>query len=125
MARTRGMKTALKGLLCGAAAAVALAAGAAAAATFENLYTVNVPIDASASDERAAAYRDAMAKLLTRVTGRRDAGSNPALEPLVSSAGRFVDAYAPRVGRGEARVGFFRGAIRAGSAGPAGAPSGR
>lgn len=107
MARTPGT---MSRLLRAALACAALAAGAASAATFEDLYTVTVPIDPGASDARAMAQRDAMVKLLTRVTGRRDAASSPALQPLVSDAGRFVDAYGRR-SREEAQVGFFGGAI--------------
>lgn len=87
-----------------------LGAGAAPAATFENLYTVTVPFPADASDPRAQAQRDAMRRLLTRVTGRRDAADAEALEPLVADAGGYVDSFG-RPSRDEAQVGFFANAI--------------
>lgn len=94
------------GVLCGL-----LATGGATAATFEDLYTVMVPIETNAQSARAQIERDAMAKLLTRVTGRRDAGDAPELAHLVSGAGRFVDVYGGSRRADEATVGFFRSAI--------------
>lgn len=99
-------------LLLRAFACALLAASGASAATFENLYTVNVPIDPSEAEPRAAAEREAMARLLTRVTGRREAGRAEALSHLISGARDYVDIYG-RASREEAQVGFFRSAIEA------------
>lgn len=94
-----------------AALAGLLGAVPAAAATFEDLYRVTVPFPAEASDPRAQAQRDAMRKLLTRMTGRRDAAGADALEPLVADAASYVDSFG-RPSRDEAQVGFFADAIQ-------------
>lgn len=63
------------------------------AATFPDLYTVTVEADVSANDPNAAATRAAMAQLLTRVTGRRAAASDPDLAHLIERAGDYVGSY--------------------------------
>ena len=76
------------------------------AATFPNLYRLTVQPDPAAADRRAAAAKLAMAGLLTRITGKRDASLDPVLQPLIDgAAGRFLQSYGfDRQGR--AQVGF-------------------
>jgi len=52
-----------------------------------------------------AAVQDAMREALVRATGRRDAGDDPALSPLIADAAHFVKAYATGP-RGESQVQF-------------------
>jgi uncharacterized protein len=52
-----------------------------------------------------AAVQDAMREALVRATGRRDAGDDPALAPLIADAAHFVKAYATGP-RGESQVQF-------------------
>ncbi len=86
------------------------AAPMAVAATFANLYTVTVEPDPAASDSRAAAIEQAMAQLLVRVTGRRDAATDPALADLIGNADRYRNSYGlDRQGR--AQVGFIAGRV--------------
>ena len=60
----------------------ALCAGIVDAATVENLYTVTVVPDPAATDQRRSATQAAMARLLIRVTGSRNA------PPATNSAAR-------------------------------------
>jgi uncharacterized protein len=62
------------------------------AATFADLYAVIVTPSPEAEDPRAEGVRLAMGQLLTRVTGRRDAGWDPELAGLVERAADYVDA---------------------------------
>jgi hypothetical protein len=79
--------------VCAAASILSLApAQAAHSATFRDLYTVVVTPSEDANDRRADGIRRAMGKLLTRVTGRRDAGWDPDLADLVEGADQYVDA---------------------------------
>ena len=64
-------------------------------AIFENLYTVTVPLNPQAAGGRALRTdadfdRFAMGELLIRITGRRDAPTDPALLDLVRDASRYV-----------------------------------
>ena len=77
----------------------------AAAATFRNLYTLNVAPDSTETDQRSAALKAAMATLLVRVTGRRDAALDPALQPLVDQASTYLNSYG-LLKSGEVQVGF-------------------
>lgn len=78
------------------------------AATFPELYSVTVPADPEARNVRAAAIERAMVVLLTRVTGRRQAGAYPELGGLVDGADRQLTSYAVLDGDDgeEIRVGF-------------------
>jgi hypothetical protein len=62
------------------------------AATFADLYAVIVTPSPEAEDPQAEGVRLAMGQLLTRVTGRRDAGWDPELAGLVERAADYVDA---------------------------------
>src|SRR5689334_2518217 len=89
------------------AIALAAAAGAAIAATVQDLYTVTVPTDPAAPDQRRAASSAAMAQLLIRVTGNRNAPLEPALQRLIGAPDEFLTSYGlDRQGR--AQVGFRR-----------------
>jgi hypothetical protein len=63
------------------------------AARFENLYSVIVTPDPTARNQREGSIRAAMAQLLIRVTGSRDAPLDPTLAPLIASAEGLLTAY--------------------------------
>ena len=80
------------------------------AATLANLYTITVPADPAAADQREAATQAAMAGILVRVTGSRNAPVDPALQPLIAKPDAYLSSYGvDRQGR--ALVGFSRGQI--------------
>jgi hypothetical protein len=80
------------------------------AATLTELYTVTVAPDAAVSDQREAATQAAMARLLIRVTGSRNAPIDPALQPLISEPDAYLSSYGvDRQGR--ALVGFSRAQV--------------
>ena len=80
------------------------------AATVPDLYTVTVVPDPAARDQRAAAIRAAMAQLLVRVTGSRNAPLDPAAQRLLAAPDEFLSSYGlDRQGR--AVVGFQRGPV--------------
>lgn len=75
-------------------AALLACAGGVHAATFEDLYSVIVPrIAAAGTSPRSQdeSIRVAMGRLLTRITGRRDAAFEPALASLREAAGDYVE----------------------------------
>jgi hypothetical protein len=80
------------------------------AATFPNLYSVTVTPDPTAADPREAAQQAAMARLLIRVTGNRNAPLDPAAEPLLASPGRFLSSSGDDR-QGRALFGFSRGEV--------------
>ena len=89
----------------GLATLSAFAPAAARAATFPNLYRLTVQPDAAGSDRKAQAVKLAMAGLLTRITGRRDASQDPTLQPLIDGAEQYLNSYGlDRQGRPQ--VGF-------------------
>ena len=80
------------------------------AATLANMYAVTVEPDPAAADQREAATQAAMARLLIRVTGNRDAPLDPVLQPLLTDSGKYLSSYGvDRQGR--ALVGFSRGGV--------------
>lgn len=90
----------------GAALAVLVGlAGPSSAATFPNLYRVTVTPDPAASDQRLAALQAAMARLLIRVTGNRNAPLDPLLQPVIADPTRFFESYGLDR-QGQAQVGF-------------------
>jgi hypothetical protein len=96
-----------------AAVALALAAvvpGTALAATVAELYTVTVLPDPAASDRRAAAEQAAMARLLIRVTGSRNAPLDPKLQPMIAAPRDYLFSYGDDR-QGRALVGFQRGRV--------------
>jgi hypothetical protein len=64
----------------------------AAAARFANLYEVTVTPDPAVPDPRGEATRLAMAKLLMRVTGKREAAIDPSLQPMIQEPARYLNA---------------------------------
>jgi hypothetical protein len=90
---------------CALAAAALGFASNLAAAVFPDLYVVQVATDPTASDQRAAATKSAMERLLVRVTGDRGAALEPELAPLIADAARYLNSYGI-VRRGQAQVGF-------------------
>jgi len=79
-------------------------------ATLTELYTVTVAPDPAASDQREAATQAAMARLLIRVTGSRNAPTDPALQPLISEPDAFLSSYGDDR-QGRALVGFSRAQV--------------
>ena len=92
------------------AAAAATWAPPSVAATFADLYTVTVTPDPAAADQREAAEQAAMARLLIRITGSRNAPLEPALQPLIASPRTFLSSYGDDR-QGRALVGFSRGQV--------------
>lgn len=95
-----------------AATAVLLAAHiavlpVASAATVPGLYSVTVPRDPGATDQRAAALQAAMASLLVRITGTRTAALDPAAQPLLAAPNQYLMSYGDLPG-GLYRVEFRR-----------------
>jgi hypothetical protein len=91
-------------------AAAATWARPSVAATFVDLYTVTVTPDAAAADQREAAEQAAMARLMVRVTGSRNAPLDPALQPLIESPRPFLTSYGDDR-QGRALVGFSRSQV--------------
>jgi hypothetical protein len=91
-ASLRALSVAIVALAC----VLAVPSGAA---RLENFYSVTVPLDSTARNQREAAIQAAMAQLLIRVTGNRDAPLDPALGPLIASAASaeagLMTAYGP------------------------------
>jgi uncharacterized protein len=56
---------------------------------------VRVYTAAVSSADSPAALQEAMRQVLVRATGRRDAGSDPALSAIVAEASRYVQLYRP------------------------------
>jgi hypothetical protein len=61
--------------------------------TRTDIYQATVPAASRSEATHPAAFQAAMKAVLVRVTGRRTAGEDPALAPLVSNAGRYVQQY--------------------------------
>ena len=103
----------LSSLLRNSVVTLAVAAASAVpsrAATFTDLYSVRVAPDPAASDQRKAATQAAMARLLIRVTGSRNAPLDPAVQPLLAAPDNFLTSYGDdREGR--SLVGFRRSQV--------------
>lgn len=65
----------------------------ATAATVPGMYEATVPLPDRSENGQAVAFQDAMREVLVRVTGQRDAGTQPALEPLINDARRYVQQF--------------------------------
>jgi hypothetical protein len=76
-----------------AASALLLASLDATAATVNGMYEATVPLPDRSENGQALAFQDAMREVLVRVTGQRDAGTQPALEPLINDARRYVQQF--------------------------------
>jgi hypothetical protein len=77
----------------------------ASAALFPNLYQVTVITELGRSGPRDEVIRIAMAELLTRVTGRREAATDPVLAPLLQQPENYVSSYGSDL-QGRPLVGF-------------------
>lgn len=62
----------------------------AGAADIGSLYEISVPVQGSGEAAQRRAFGEAMAAVLVRVTGSREAPASPALAPLVQQAQRYV-----------------------------------
>jgi uncharacterized protein len=90
--------------------ALVLVSSQASAATLPDLYTVTVVPDPAVPNQRQASEQAAMAKLLIRVTGDRNAPLDPALQPLTAAPGQYLASYGLDR-RGRAVVGFSRARV--------------
>jgi uncharacterized protein len=80
------------------------------AATFTDLYTITIRPDAAAAEQGRTATQAAMARLLIRVTGNRNAPLDPALQPLIDEPEDFrASSGTDREGR--SIVGFRRNPV--------------
>ena len=70
-------------LRVGALAAAMFATTFCAAATVSGMYEATVPLVDRSEKGQAVAVQEAMREVLVRVTGQRDAASQPALAPLM------------------------------------------
>ncbi|HET7608449.1 MAG TPA: DUF2066 domain-containing protein [Gammaproteobacteria bacterium] len=105
-----GSSSSLHRSLAAALLVVAAWAPPSGAATLANLYTITVPADPAAADQREAATQAAMAGVLIRITGSRNAPVDPALQPLIAKPDAYLSSYGvDRQGR--ALVGFSPGQI--------------
>jgi hypothetical protein len=104
----RFFTTSLRALLIAAMAVAATPAGVAA--TFERLYSVTVTPDPAAPNQREAALQAAMARLLIRVTGSRNAPLEPSLQQLIARPDEYLTQYGV-VRPGEVLAGFSGGQI--------------
>ncbi len=74
---------------------MALAPGVSSAVEVNSLYSAEVPLDSSARDPRAAAYRDALEAVLLRVSGS-DLASNPErVDLLFPNPASYVVQFRP------------------------------
>ncbi|MBN1237704.1 MAG: DUF2066 domain-containing protein [Gammaproteobacteria bacterium] len=103
--RTRGGRPLAAWWLVPLALAALLGPHLAEPAVFPNLYTLTVSPEGGVGD-RAAAIDLAMRRLLTRITGDRDAGNDPDLQDMVANAARYVESFAVP-DRQTARVSFY------------------
>ena len=77
--------------------AAVLWCGPVGAAIVPDLYAVEVPLADRQDDEaRKSAYSLALAKVLVRVTGRRDIARDPAAGPILEQAERFLQQFTYR-----------------------------
>ncbi|HEY0748567.1 MAG TPA: DUF2066 domain-containing protein [Steroidobacteraceae bacterium] len=66
---------------------------AAFAVTRLEMYQATAPVTDRSEAAQSAAFQNAMRTVLIRVTGRRSAGEDASLAPLVSNARRYVQQY--------------------------------
>jgi len=104
------LPSSLRGLLAAVAVTAVLLAQSAGGATLPNLYVVTVSPDPAARDQRAAAIQAAMARLLIRVTGNRNAPLDPVMRPMLSNADRYLASYGLDRQR-QPQVGFLRSPV--------------
>ena len=100
-----GLRSLLSGVTAAAVLAGALNAHEGRAVTMPNLYRVSVTPDATVADQRTAAIKAAMARVLIHVTGDRNAPFDPALQSMLADAGKYLNSYGLDR-QGQAQVGF-------------------
>lgn len=61
--------------------------------TTTSLFSATVPLEQNNAEAREAAFKDALAKVLVKITGRRDAIQDPTVVELVESAPRLVQGF--------------------------------
>ena len=83
-----------------------LCAAAGHAVTMPNLYGASVAPDTTAADPRGAAIKAAMARVLIKVTGDRNAPFDPALQSMLADAGKYLNSYGSDR-QGQPQVGFI------------------
>ncbi len=76
-------------LLCLSLAVLCWTAPAAHGSGDPGMYAAEVPVE----DDREAAFRSALGEVLVKVTGRRNAASDPGMAPLLESASRYVQQF--------------------------------
>ena len=96
----------LRALTAVAVLAGVLYARAGNAATVANLYGASVTADTTAGDQRGAAIKTAMARVLVKVTGDRNAPFDPALQSVLSDAAKYLNSYGSDR-QGQPQVGFI------------------
>lgn len=74
------------------------------------LYQATVPVADRSESAQSGAFEAAMRIVLVRITGRRNAGDDPALAPLVHGAQRYVQQYRA-AGEGKLSVAFDGAAL--------------
>lgn len=79
-------------LLCSCIAGLCLGE-AAFALTRTQMYQATAPVTDRSEAAQTASFQNAMRTVLIRVTGRRSAGEDAALGPLISNARRYVQQY--------------------------------
>ena len=79
-------------LLCACIAGLCLG-DAAFSLTRTQMYQATAPVTDRSEAAQTAAFQNAMRTVLIRVTGRRSAGEDAALGPLISNARRYVQQY--------------------------------
>lgn len=79
-------------LLCACIAGLCLGEAAFSLARTE-MYQATAPVTDRSEAAQTAAFQNAMRTVLIRVTGRRSAGEDAALGPLISNARRYVQQY--------------------------------
>jgi hypothetical protein len=99
------LRSLLRAMTAAAVLAGALCARGGHAATMPNLYLVSVTPDATVADQRSAAIKAAMGRVLIRVTGDRNAPFDPALQSMISDAGKYLNSYGSDR-QGQPQVGF-------------------
>lgn len=73
--------------------AIVLAAAPVAAAQVSGLYEAEVVVEDKSEASREAGLGDALARVVTKVTGRRNPRSNEAIADAIASPGRFVQQF--------------------------------
>lgn len=82
-----------KSLWLALAALAVLVTVPAVAAPVDTVYEAEVPVATRGDVDRARAVRDAMARVLVKVTGDRNAPRRPEVAALLDDAGRYVQQY--------------------------------